>query len=153
LKTNELEKPESIREKMPVTGSCWKSAGCKKSCRKTFFQPAEVGLGLDKHQKKAEATGWSTPTPEEALRRLNVLRNFQWSSYPYYVGLRRTVPEWLNVSELLDRVAVRGQRSEYLRMTESRIAHGHEERFENQLKNRLAIGAADFLVGTRIMVL
>jgi HAMP domain-containing protein len=44
LKTNELEKPESIREKMPVTGSCWKSAGCKKSCRKTFFQPAEVGL-------------------------------------------------------------------------------------------------------------
>ncbi|MCU0858821.1 MAG: transposase [Pontiellaceae bacterium] len=110
------------------------------------LNPVRVkSLGLDKHQKKAEATGWSTPSPEEAQRRLNVLRNFQWSSYPYYVGLRRTVPEWLDVSEVLDRVAVRGQQSEYLRMTELRIAHGHEEQFENQLKNRLAIGAADFL--------
>lgn len=101
--------------------------------------------GLDKRMKKAEGMGWTSPTSEEAQSRLDVLRNFRWSSYPYYVGIRRKIPDWLDVSDILIRVSGRGARSEYLRMIESRIAHGHEERFQNQLKNRLAIGGSAFL--------
>ncbi|QBG46375.1 hypothetical protein EGM51_02795 [Verrucomicrobia bacterium S94] len=102
-------------------------------------------LSLDKLRKQAEGAGWVKPSEEEAQRRLDALRGFRWSSYAYYVGIRRKVPEWLNISEILDRVSSRGARAEYLRLAEARVAHGHEERFENQLKNRLAIGSEAFL--------
>ena len=110
------------------------------------LNPVRVkSLRLDKRKKKVEGKGWIRPTPEEAQQRLDVLRNYRWSSYPYYVGFHRNVPDWLNLSEVLGRVSGRGQRAEYLRLTEARIAHGHEERFQNQVKNRLAIGCSDFL--------
>ncbi len=102
-------------------------------------------FGLSKPQQKAEAQGWIKPSMEETTRRLAVLRNYRWSSYSYYVGFREGIPDWLSVGEVLSRLGERENKSVYLKMAERKIAHGHEELFLNQLKNRLALGRGSFV--------
>ena len=100
-------------------------------------------LGLDKKSKSAEAKGWLKPSPEMVKERLDVLRSYRWSSYPFYAGYRRKIPEWLDVVPVLARLGSRGAGAKYRALAESRIANGHDEGFASQLKNRLALGGAE----------
>ena len=61
-------------------------------------------LGLDKRSKAAEAADWIQPSSEVARRRLEVLRSYRWSSYPFYAGYRRKIPEWLDVETIQGRL-------------------------------------------------
>lgn len=110
------------------------------------LNPVRVkSIGLDKRRKILEAGGWIRPSPEEEERRLEILRTYRWSSYPYYAGYRRNVPDWLDITTILERLDGRGDKENYIIMAESKIAQGHESSFVDQLENRLAIGRADFL--------
>lgn len=110
------------------------------------LNPVRVtSLGLDKRSKAVEAAGWSRPSPEEARKRLEVLRNYHWSSYPFYAGYRRSVPDWLDVDTIRGRLDGLGSAAAYRREAERRIAHGHELSFLNQLGNRLALGRVEFI--------
>jgi putative transposase len=105
-------------------------------------------LGLDKTGKAAEGTGREVPSPEMAAERLAVLRNYRWSSYPYYAGYRRSVPEWLDLDDILSRVK---SRSEYRNQMEYRITHGVDPTFSEQVKNILALGGAEFMERVKSM--
>ncbi len=51
------------------------------------LNPVRVrSLGLDKKSKAAEAKGLLQPSAEMVKERLLVLRNYRWSSYPFYAG-------------------------------------------------------------------
>lgn len=102
-------------------------------------------MGLDKRSKAVEAMGWVQPSPEEVLRRLAVLRNFRWSSYPFYAGYRRQIPEWLDVKTIRGRLGGQGQAAAYRQEAERKIVQGGEVSFVNQLGNRLAVGRAEFV--------
>lgn len=102
-------------------------------------------LGLGKQSKAAEAAGWVKPSLEEAQKRLETLRNYRWSSYPFYAGYRRKIPDWLDVETVRLRLDGRGSAAAYRREAERKIAHGHELSFVNQLGNRLALGRAEFV--------
>ncbi len=54
-------------------------------------------LGLDKKGKQVEARGWVVPSKEMIQKRLTTLRTYPWSSYPFYAGYKRRVPEWLEI--------------------------------------------------------
>lgn len=99
-------------------------------------------LGLDKASKAAEGMGTELPSPEMAAERLAVLRNYRWSSYPYYAGYRRSVPEWLDLNAVLSRVE---SQSEYRNQMEYRITCGVDPAFSEKLRNVLALGGAEFV--------
>ena len=108
-------------------------------------------LGLDKQRKAAEAKGWVQPSAEEAERRLAALRNYRWSSYPFYAGFKRNIPAWLDVETVLGQLGGQGQKATYLCLAERAVAHGQEEAFLNQLKNRLALGRAEFVERVKLL--
>ena len=105
-------------------------------------------MGLGKKSKKAEALGWTAPSPEVARERMRVLRAFRWSSYPYYAGYKRKVPEWLGVERLRQMAS---SPAEYRAMTESKIAQGIGEDFLMKLQDRLALGSEAFVSRVRDM--
>lgn len=114
------------------------------------LNPVRVrSLGLDKKSKAAEAKGWLEPSPEMVKERLAILRGYRWSSYPYYAGYRRKIPEWLDMAPVLLRLGSRGAGVKYRDLAENRIAYGHGEEFGSRLKNRLALGGAEFVEQTR----
>jgi REP element-mobilizing transposase RayT len=57
-------------------------------------------LGLGKAAKRREGQGRIAPPPEQVRERLAVLRDYRWSSYPWYAG-RRDAPPGLSVREVL----------------------------------------------------
>jgi len=99
-------------------------------------------LGLDTAGRAAERLGAEVPSPEMAAERLAVLRAYRWSSYPYYAGYRRSVPEWLAINAVLSRVE---SQAEYRRQMEYRITNGVDPAFLRQLTNSLVLGGAEFL--------
>lgn len=114
------------------------------------LNPVRVrSLGLDKKNKAAEAKGWLMPSPEMVKERVAVLRGYRWSSYPYYAGYRRKIPDWLDVAPVLARLGGLGAGKKYRDLAENRIVCGHDEGFTSRLKNRLALGGAEFVEQTR----
>ncbi len=95
-------------------------------------------LGLGKKEKAAEALGWAEPPPQVAAERLKTLRAYRWSSYPYYAGYKRKIPEWLDVGVIRSMVE---SPADYRRMAEYRVAHGVDEDFLSKLKDRIALGS------------
>ena len=105
-------------------------------------------LGLDKKGKQAELLGWSVPSRDVMKKRLSTLRTFRWSSYPFYVGYKRAVPDWLDVSPVRQMV---DSPSAYRQLAEQRIAHGFDEGFVSGLRDRIALGGATFVERMRRM--
>ena len=99
-------------------------------------------LGLDKPGRAAEDLGVKVPSAEIVAERLVVLRAFCWSSYPYYAGYQRKVPEWLTIDAVLSCVA---DRADYRKKMEYRICHGIDPVFTEKLKNGIALGRSEFV--------
>lgn len=107
------------------------------------MNPVRVqGLGLSKKDQALEAKGWVVPSPAVVKERLNVLRTYRWSSYPYYAGYKRTSPAWLDLRVVCKRVV---SSAAYRRMVESRVSNGVPEEFLSQVKNNVALGGERFL--------
>jgi REP element-mobilizing transposase RayT len=70
--------------------------------RYLHLNPVRVrALGLSKSQRQAQRVGLSpAPNPEEVRRRMEVLRQYRWSSYRAYLGLA-VVPRWLECATVL----------------------------------------------------
>ena len=88
-------------------------AGWQEVGRYVHLNPVRVGrLGLDKTQRAADRIGLTkAPSEEIVAQRLQVLREWKWSSYPAYAGYVRA-PSWL-AGEVLGRVC--GGRTEKAR--------------------------------------
>ncbi len=99
-------------------------------------------LGLGKKGKATEALGWSAPSTEVAAERLKRLRAYRWSSYAYYAGYKRKIPEWLNVGVIGSMVE---SPSAYRRMAQYRVTNGVDEDFVSKLKDRVALGGDSFI--------
>jgi REP element-mobilizing transposase RayT len=105
-------------------------------------------LGLDKKGKKIEALGWAAPSPEVAKQRLDALRAYRWSSYSFYAGYKRRIPDWLDmepIQQMVDSPAA------YRRLAKNRIAQGSDEGFVARLKDRVALGSEVFVERVRGM--
>ena len=99
-------------------------------------------LGLDKAGRAAEGQGAVVPSAEVVSERLALLRGFRWSSYPYYAGYRKKIPDWLDLEAVLSRVA---NPREYRKQIEYRICHGLDPTFLETLKNNLALGRSEYV--------
>lgn len=97
-------------------------------------------LGLDKRGVKLECHGLKSA--ELAAERLAILREYRWSSYPYYAGYKRRAPDWLSLEPLLSRTP---SRAEYRRQAEHRLTEGVELSFVDKMKDRIALGSLDFI--------
>jgi REP element-mobilizing transposase RayT len=108
--------------------------------------------GLDKSGKKAEASGFKRPSTEEAKARMAVLRTFRWSSYRYYAGYVRSIPEWLDMAEILRRCPRKEPLKFYREHAQSLVRGGHDPDFMESLKSGVALGTGDFLERVRVLV-
>lgn len=99
-------------------------------------------LGLDKAGRAAEGLGIVVPSADVVSERLALLRGFRWSSYPFYAGYRKKIPDWLDLDVVLSRVA---NRREYRKQVEYRICYGMDAEFMERLKNSFALGRSDFV--------
>jgi REP element-mobilizing transposase RayT len=113
--------------------------------RYVHLNPARLkGLGLDKGGTQAEALGIRPVSAELLKKRLEVLKEYRWSSYPYYAGWRSD-PEWMTVNEVLaggQEKQVAGQRAAYRRYVESALG---QELIESPLDR----AASGFLLGNQ----
>lgn len=105
-------------------------------------------LGLGKKEKAAETLGWSKPSPQVAAERLKALRAYRWSSYAYYAGYKRKVPDWLNITAIGSMVE---SPADYRRMVEYRVTHGVDEGFLAKLKDRIALGSESYVDQVRTL--
>ncbi len=105
-------------------------------------------LGLDKKGKKSESLGWSVPSKDVIKKRLGVLRSYRWSSYSFYAGYKRTIPDWLDVDGIRQMV---DSPATYRRLVEERITHGFDEGFASSLRDRVALGGEEFVERMRRM--
>ncbi len=99
-----------------VEGSGW---GLELSIYLHMNPVAVKGLGLGKRERKAQRQGMApAPAAETVARRLQVLREYRWSSYRAYAGYEG-VPAWLDAREVLQRV--KGGSPEYRDAVEGRL--------------------------------
>jgi putative transposase len=101
--------------------------------------------GLSKKEQALESKGWKAPTREEVRGRMKQLRTYPWSSYAYYGGYRRKVPEWLDIRDIQSRCPRNAIYSYYREEMRTRITSGHNPDFVEGLKSSLAIGREDFV--------
>jgi REP element-mobilizing transposase RayT len=121
----------------------WQEVG-----RYVHLNPVRVaGLGLDKRQRAASKAGLTQgPKPQLVAQRLNLLREFPWSSYRAYAGYCSGVG-WL-WRQPLDRVC--GGRSESERRaalreyTEAAVRQGVVERPWDRLVAGMVLGSEAF---------
>lgn len=99
---------------------------------------AVSALGLGKGRKKAERLGWAKPRPEEARRRLEILRGYRWSSYRAYAAYEK-MPDWLETKELVGHV--KGGRAGYREQTERQIGQGVEESIWEGVRWGMVLGS------------
>lgn len=99
-------------------------------------------LGLGKKEKSVEGLGWAAPSSKVAAERLATLRTYRWSSYAYYAGYKRKIPEWLSVDVIGSMVE---SPSTYRRMAQYRVSNGVDEDFVSKLMNRVALGGESFI--------
>jgi len=114
------------------------------------YNPVAVkGLEMSKRDKTSNTRGWGTPSREMAAKRLEVLREYRWSSYRAYAGYERA-PLWLLTAEVLRRVE--GSREVYRATTEERLLAGHDEDFWSVVKWGVVLGSTAFAEGLRKQV-
>jgi REP-associated tyrosine transposase len=116
--------------------------------RYVHLNPVRIhGLGLDKATQGAQRRGLS-PAPESELvrQRIQTLRDYRWSSYLAYVGLRPT-PKWLERARILEYLGRgKGSREQaYRRYVEEAIRDGLQETPWCELVERVALGSARFV--------
>ena len=104
------------------------------------LNPVRV-IGLDKHSNSAESVGLQKPDKKEVKRRLKVLSQHKWSSYPAYAGYRKK-PSWLTTSSILGRA---GGKVKYRKYIQSHVTRGKDPKEYSTLKDRLLIGSAGFI--------
>ncbi|MBC7772117.1 MAG: transposase [Pyrinomonadaceae bacterium] len=116
--------------------------------RYLHLNPVRVtGLGLGKVARAAGKMGLSAaPSAGVVAQRLEVLRNWQWSSYPAYAGYA-TAPEWLS-QEVLGSMCggrTRKERQKALRTyTEKAVREGLPERPWERVLGGSVLGTATF---------
>ena len=98
------------------------------------------GYGLEKSANKAEALGWVEPDREQLKRRLEALREFEWSSFRAYAGYCGK-PGWLVTEELEKRA---GGRREYREYVQEHVTRGADPAGYEDLRGRLALGSVEF---------
>ncbi|MEO5368098.1 MAG: transposase [Magnetococcus sp. WYHC-3] len=104
---------------------------------------ATTEFGYGKRKNVAERRGLAPPpTPEERVRRLNGLREYEWSSYRAYAGYC-ACPQWLDRAVLLRRAGVAGEKS-YRDLMEDRILQGEDAGFPAKVRWGLVLGAERF---------
>ena len=102
-------------------------------------------LGLDKAGRQQEELGWSVPSREVVRQRLTTLRTYRWSSYAFYAGYKRKIPEWLEIIRQVDSPVA------YRQLVEHKIKGGFSEDFISRLKDRVALGSESFVERVRGM--
>lgn len=128
-------------------------AGWQEVARYVHLNPVRVaGLRLDKRQQAASrAGGIAKPAPELVAKRLQVLREYRWSSYRGYAGYGRPL-EWLWPEPLgrlcggADESARRAALREY---TEAPLRQGTLARPWDRLLAGLVLGSETFARGLR----
>ncbi len=98
-------------------------------------------MGLGKRANRQESKGVREPTDEQIKRRLDELREYEWSSYRAYAGYGAK-PKWLHSETILKRS---GGRKNYRQGVEQHVSRGADaDRFEC-LRGRVAIGTTAFV--------
>jgi putative transposase len=124
--------------------------------RYVHLNPVRVkGLDLDKTASKAEALGLKPVSEEKLRRRLDVLKEFRWSSYQYYAGWR-TSPDWLTVKDVLGR-GMDGeqekQRAAYRKYVESTLGQMLVESPFERAASGFLLGSKDWVEKMRRLLL
>jgi REP element-mobilizing transposase RayT len=105
------------------------------------------GLALDKGGTRAEALGLRAVPREVLDKRQTVLREYRWSSYPYYAGWR-SAPDWMRVKDVLaggEENRVAGQRAAYRSYVESALG-------QELTKSPLERAASGLLLGSQAWI-
>jgi hypothetical protein len=97
--------------------------------------------GFGKRDRTAERLGWKKPEKEEVKKRLEAIRDFEWSSYRAYGGYGKK-PDWLETTTLLRRV--KDGEAGYRKFVEERIRQGGEEDIVSRIKWGLVLGGERF---------
>jgi len=97
--------------------------------------------GLGKVANRAERQGLVPMDREAVKRRLKALRAFRWSSYRAYAGYG-AVPEWLEVSELLERS---GGRKAYRKHVQQHVTRGDAPEGYEDFGGKVALGSQAFV--------
>ena len=105
-------------------------------------------LGLSKSRKRAERRGLAVAPASVRSRRLEVLRDYRWSSFRALAGYGGS-PPWLCREELLHRA---GGEAGYRRLAEQRAGGGLEESLWSSLKWGLVLGGESFARKVRAQV-
>lgn len=110
-----------------------------------------TSLGSGKQDRAATNQGFSAgPTDEQVREQLEVLKKFEWSSYPVYAGWRPK-PGWLTCEELLARAAwgKKKKTDAYREWVEDRITQGEPVEIESRITAGLVFGSEEFLSKVR----
>ena len=108
------------------------------------------GLGLGKHERKAEQQGILPPPSQELVKaRLTALRMHPWSSCLVFAGYRPKPPEWLTCEALWQRAKHRdlSPLESYRQDVDEPLKAGLQENltFGERLRSSLALGSDAFL--------
>ena len=121
-----------------VEGSAW---GLEVSAYIHMNPIVMSSKGFGKRDRAAERLGWKKPGQEEVRRRLDDIRNFEWSSYRAYAGYGKK-PDWLEMATLLRRV--KDGEAGYRKYIEDRIRQGAEEDMVTKVKWGMVLGGERF---------
>jgi putative transposase len=128
-------------------------AGWQVVARYVHLNPVRVArLGLDKQQQAGSRQGiGQAPSPELVGRRLQVLREWRWSSYPAYAGYRAPL-DWLTREPLARLCGGRTdpeQRQALRQYTEAPLRQGTLECPWDRLIASLVLGSEAFVARLR----
>jgi len=107
--------------------------------------------GLTKAGQGAKRVGAGEPdSPQEVTERVRALGEYQWSSYPAYLGWMKP-PEWLETASLLDGMGVtRTERQAgYRQYVEAAIRMGNDDCPWKHLQGRVVLGASSLMTMVR----
>jgi putative transposase len=129
-----------------VEGSAW---GLEVSAYIHMNPVVMSSKGFGKKERAAERLGWKKPDKEQVKKRLDDIRNFEWSSYRTYGGYGAK-PDWLETGTLLRRV--KDGEAGYRSFVEDRIRQGTEEDVISKVKWGLVLGGERFAKKVRARV-
>ena len=116
--------------------------------RYLHLNPVRVkALGWSKAHRQGQRVGLSpAPRTEEVRRRIEILREYRWSSYRAYLG-RVGAPQWLECERVLGLGGGRKteQRRRYREYVERAVREGLEESPWESVREQVVLGGAQFL--------
>jgi REP element-mobilizing transposase RayT len=110
-----------------------------------------AGLEWGKRERQAAGQGMKAPPSAAVVKeRLQKLRTYEWSSYPFYAGYARA-PKWLTTGPILARASWAGKkgREGYRRYAQALAREGLEEDRLERLCDAVAVGSASFVERVR----